>query len=326
MSRPSTPVAPICAAALTALLAVTRVHAQTWPGVNVLPDIVYNQGAADAPQLADLYLPQTPPAGPMPAVVLIHGGEWKKGSKEDGNIQLMAATLAQAGMAALAINYTLYDPHTKIGSWPQNLQDSKTAVQWLRVNAGQYGIDTTEIGVAGTSAGAQLAALVAMTDAGHGGLEPTAPYPGVSTAVQAAWLMYCPCTAISTPWKTAPFLGKGATQATETAATPDTYVRPGLPPIILNHGSWDTLVPILQSIQFHAELAAVGTLPGPGQVDWKSGLYITYPTTPGFIQMDELSHGFNIYDPHVDRFDYDLRPNLTAFFQQYLPLHIGSPG
>jgi acetyl esterase/lipase len=290
----------------------------------IYSNITYNGGTGKNAEKGDLYLPTgLPPGTLMATVVVLHGGDWStksKRGKDYADVVKISEALASAGIAAFAIDYTLYNPYTPwLGAWPDNLQDTKTAIQWVRVNGGAYGLDPSRIGVTGTSSGAHLAALAAMTLPSDG-YEPTKPYPGVSTAVNAAFLEYCPCVDISANGKIPVWLGPNANQQTETDATPNTYVRPGVPPIMLVHGSADTTVPIAESYEFQTELVGVGALPGAGQVEWTDadGPLITYATTPGLIIMDGLDHGFPIYEKKPGFF-YDLRPNLVSFFQQYMP-------
>ena len=67
-------------------------------------------------------------ASPLPAVLCIHGGSWKIGSKTDSNIVEVATTLAQHGIAAFSIDYQLvFDG----GEFPTNVTDVKHAVLFL---------------------------------------------------------------------------------------------------------------------------------------------------------------------------------------------------
>lgn len=97
----------------------------------------------------DLYLPQEKDA---PLVVWIHGGGWQGGSKEGCPV----TWLNDHGMAVASISYRLTDKAT----FPAQIQDCKAAVRWLRANADKYGYSTEKIGVAGSSAGGHLAALM----------------------------------------------------------------------------------------------------------------------------------------------------------------------
>jgi acetyl esterase/lipase len=297
--------------------------------VQVTYDILYNQGVGNNPELGDLYLPVgLPPGTTIPAVVVIHGGDWSTKSghgKSYRDVRITAEALAEHGIAAFAIDYFLFDPRNPfVGAWPQNLVDIKTAIQWLRVNAATYGLIPGQFGVQGTSAGAHLAALAAMTSPDHGGYEPNAPYPGVSTSVQAAFVMYCPCVDISANGNPPHWLGFGASYQTQLDATPNTYMRPGLPPIMQVHGDADTTVPIAEAYEFQTELSVQGVLPGAGQVFWNNtAKLITYQTTPGLIVMEGLPHGFSIMDNgHKDGFIYDLRSNMEHMFEQYLPMGV----
>jgi acetyl esterase/lipase len=109
--------------------------------------------------LLDLYLPQGAP-GPLPLIVFLHGGGWSQGSRTTGPD--FKRFFAQDGIAMAAIDYRL----TPTVTFPKNAEDVKTAVRWLRANAGTYNLDPRRIGIWGTSAGGHLAALAAVTHAG----------------------------------------------------------------------------------------------------------------------------------------------------------------
>ncbi|PQO39246.1 alpha/beta hydrolase [Blastopirellula marina] len=97
----------------------------------------------------DLYLPKQKDA---PLVVYIHGGGWHAGSKDGCPI----TWLNDHGIAVASISYRLTDKAT----FPAQIQDCKGAVRWLRAHAKEYGYSADKIGVAGSSAGGHLAALM----------------------------------------------------------------------------------------------------------------------------------------------------------------------
>jgi acetyl esterase/lipase len=68
--------------------------------------------------------------------------------------------LAKNGYAVFAIEYRLMKPDVK--TYPGAVYDTKAAVQYVRANAGELGIDPERIGMIGDSAGAHLSALVAL--------------------------------------------------------------------------------------------------------------------------------------------------------------------
>tara|TARA_R110002050_G_scaffold273113_1_gene417084 strand:+ start:92650 stop:93618 length:969 start_codon:yes stop_codon:yes gene_type:complete len=92
-----------------------------------------------------------------PAVLLIHGGGWLVGSKE--NERVMAQHLALNGYIGVSVAYRLgYE-----ATYPAGVNDLKDAIVWLRKHAKKYNINPDKIAVLGASAGAQLAGLLAVT-------------------------------------------------------------------------------------------------------------------------------------------------------------------
>ncbi|SFM63219.1 pectinesterase [Algoriella xinjiangensis] len=102
--------------------------------------------------MADVYYPSDIKVK-KPAIILVHGGGWISGSKE--NQQIMAQQLAANGYIAMAINYSLSDA----AKYPAAVHDIEKAVSWLKSNRKKYG-NNTKIAILGASAGAQLATLV----------------------------------------------------------------------------------------------------------------------------------------------------------------------
>jgi acetyl esterase/lipase len=106
--------------------------------------------------LGDLYLPKG--LAPSPVLVGVHGGGWQVGDRKFythwGNY------LARHGYAVFAIEYRLMKPGVK--TWPGAVHDTKAAVQFIRAEASEFGLDAERVGLIGDSAGAHLSALVAL--------------------------------------------------------------------------------------------------------------------------------------------------------------------
>lgn len=94
----------------------------------------------------------------QPAVIMIHGGGWMSGSKE--NLIPMAQQLAKKGFVTVTVEYRLGGE----APYPAAIHDLKTAIRWIRSNAENYNIDTNKIAAYGCSAGAQLATLLGTTN------------------------------------------------------------------------------------------------------------------------------------------------------------------
>lgn len=106
----------------------------------------------------DLFLPPTPhhgPAGtePPPLLVFIHGGYWQELSKNESLFAADGCIGAHAAFAAL--DYTLA-PQATVA---QMVVECRAALRWLHSHAAELGFDSRRIVVAGSSAGAHLAAM-----------------------------------------------------------------------------------------------------------------------------------------------------------------------
>jgi len=102
-----------------------------------------------------LYWPNA--AAPLPAIVYYHGGGHVIGSLDTHD--LVARNLC-AGVGALvaSVDYRMGPEH----KFPAAVEDSFAALTWVHANAAELGTDPGRSGVHGDSAGANLAAVVAL--------------------------------------------------------------------------------------------------------------------------------------------------------------------
>lgn len=91
-----------------------------------------------------------------PVVIFAHGGSWRAGDPDDYGF--VARGLAPEGFVVVLSGYRLGDA----GKFPAMLEDTAKAVAWTRSNIAQYGGDPEAIFIAGHSAGAYNAAMVAL--------------------------------------------------------------------------------------------------------------------------------------------------------------------
>ncbi|MGY4858340.1 alpha/beta hydrolase [Cryobacterium sp. AP23] len=91
-----------------------------------------------------------------PAVLSVHGGSWARGDKANSDWRNVCEWLASEGFVAYSVNYRL----VPLVSFPAAIDDVGRAVEWMRANAGSYGIDPDRIGAFGGSAGGNLATLL----------------------------------------------------------------------------------------------------------------------------------------------------------------------
>ncbi len=178
-------------------------------------------------QRLDIYRPRAA-ARPVPVVVFIYGGSWNSGSKDDYGFA--AAAFAGNGHVSVVPDYRLV-PEVR---FPSFLDDCAAALAWVRNNIAAYGGDPHTIFVAGHSAGAYNAVMVALDPRflARAGLR-----PGFLKGVAG----------LSGPYD---FLPLDTRTTLETFSfsprleetQPVNFVRRGLPPFFLATGAEDDLV------------------------------------------------------------------------------------
>lgn len=102
----------------------------------------------------DVYSPHQ--AEHRAVVIFWHGGLWVEGSRTQ--YRFVGAALARAGYVAVLPDYRLY-PEVK---FPEFVQDGASAVRWVHDEIAEYGGDPQAIFVMGHSAGAHIAAMLAL--------------------------------------------------------------------------------------------------------------------------------------------------------------------
>jgi acetyl esterase/lipase len=241
-------------------------------------DLAY---ASESPfEKLDLYLPERS-GHPTPLVIWIHGGGFAVGDKRSmprrdfgppprrlgpsGPFQIQVpdvSALIAKGYAVASLNYRLtYRTGDHIYKAAiAGFQDGKSAVRFLRANAGRYALDPGRFAAWGNSAGGYMAAMLGVT-----GDQPTvfddqaSPNAGVSSAIQAVVVWY------------------GAVDAD--FLSPDIrmvhYIpnARALPPFLIANGDSDPNVTAMNARNLHAALLRAGAnstltiLPGADHED-----------------------------------------------------------
>lgn len=189
------------------------------PGVLRTQNLVYGKGNTESKTeagiytLADLHFDLIEKEGieeNRPAVLMIHGGGFDHGSKEDENLVRQADALALAGYVCFLIDYRLKDDHPPApGDWEPDSDsplfealylreamhaafvDAKVAMRYIRANATALRVDPERIAVWGESAGAFAALAAGLTgddlfaDDGPGFTVPPENHPGTSARASA---------------------------------------------------------------------------------------------------------------------------------------------
>jgi acetyl esterase/lipase len=109
---------------------------------------------SDPLQALDLWVPAGATSAPL--VLFVHGGGWKRGSKDTAGSRTLPGHLNAQGYAFASINYRLVPAATV----EQQAADVAASLAYLLEKADSLGIDRSRVVLTGHSAGAHLVALV----------------------------------------------------------------------------------------------------------------------------------------------------------------------
>ena len=234
---------------LRSILAVFLVSAYASPaGIEVRNDIEFARPGGE-PLLMDVHIPQG--RGPHAAVILVHGGGWTTGTKQANFIQPLFGPLDESGLVWFSIDYRLAPKHP----YPAAVRDVEAAIRYIKAHAQEFRIDPKRIALMGESAGGHLVALVATRSTPKTKVAAVVPFYGAFD-LEALQMAKKEVSKGMTG-----FLGitdlSEESRAVLREASAATYVKKGLPPFLLIHGTKDEAVPYDQSVKFNAQLKAV---------------------------------------------------------------------
>lgn len=259
-------------------------------------------------QKLDIYLPDEG-KGPFPVILYIHGGAFALGDKRNIEVLPYLKGLAR-GYAVVSVNYRLSGE----AIFPAGLQDVKAAIRWVRANSAQYHLDRERIAAWGSSSGGNYAGMICLTANVEEFDDPSLGNPEYSCNVQAAvdWfgptdffkmddqLDECgfgPSDHAGADSPESRYLGAKLADVPLKVemANPLTYIHKHMPPILIQHGRLDTVVPVQQSMLFAEKLEKYVSrdcfefdiLEGAGHSD------------PLFITEENMERVFSFLDKHL---------------------------
>ncbi len=241
-------------------------------------DVPY-AGTDNPAQMLDVYLPAEGD-GPFPTLIQFHGGAFLGGDKRDGQCVYLMKGIFR-GYAVVNVNYRL----TGEAVFPQPVYDVKAAVRFLRANAERYRLDPARFAACGDSAGAYFAALLG-TSAGVGALEDLSMgCAGTDSSVQAVIGMFgvYDLAMQSQFTEDAPPMPSGVKIANyadtfagavcrdcpglAAMASPASYATKACPPMLIQGGTADEIVPYQASVDL---VERVNTVCGDGRATLES--------------------------------------------------------
>jgi acetyl esterase/lipase len=233
--------------------------------------------------------------GPFPAVLCIHGGGFRAGTRDgyDGLIK----KLAEHGYVAATVTYRLAPKY----QFPAAVFDVKAAIRWMRANAKRYKIDPDRIGVTGGSAGGHLAQFLGVTG-GQKQFEGDGGNPDQSSRVACVVNFYGPSDFTKSYGKSVDaaqvlplFLGGDLEHERKRhiEASPLYWVTPDAAPTLCIHGTNDNYVAFEQAEWIVDRLKAAGV-------------------EAELLKMEGAGHGFKGAD------EEKAETAMLSFFNQHL--------
>jgi acetyl esterase/lipase len=232
-----------------------------WSGHDVVRIRNVSYGDAGRRNLLDVYRRRGCPGG-APVLVYVHGGHFRGGGKSREARPLLHR-LASRGWVCVSANYRLTPP----ARFPDHLVDLKRAIAWAREHGPEHGADPATLFVAGSSAGAHMAAMAALTP-NDPAFQPG--FEAADTAVSAAVCLYG-------------YYGRMSSDG-PLPSSPFDHVAAGAPPFFLAHGDRDTVTSVERARELAERLRAAS--PGP----------VVYAELPG------AQHSFDLFrSPRFER-------------------------
>jgi len=249
----------------------------------------------DDRQKLDVFRPKAATA-PAAVVIFFYGGSWQTGSKAD--YRFVAQALTSRGFVAVIPDYRLY-PQT---TFPGFVHDGAAAVRWTRDHIRSFGGDPGRMFLLGHSAGAHITALLALDATYLNGV-------GLNRdVIRGAATLAGPFDFTPGGGNEKVFSLRSTSEVMPFASQPVNFVDGAAPPMLLIHGSADTVVNPANASRLAERLTAVG-----GRVKT-----IIYPDKGHVALVLSLASSFRWLAPTLN--------DVTAFFRDIEATSQPTPG
>ena len=189
------------------------------------------------------------------AIVFFFGGGWRSGTPRQ--FEQQCRYLASRGMVAITADYRVRSRHGTLAE--TCVADAKSAIRWVRQQAGRLGVDPDRIVASGGSAGGHIAACTGVIE----GFEE----PGEDLSISSrpnALALFNPALVLVQVGKTPPLRRESLENLADRIGVPPRelspyhHVQAGEPPTIIFHGTGDTTVTYASAEQFTRAMKAAG--------------------------------------------------------------------
>ncbi len=234
-------------------------HSKSWKNINYVGDTIGYHNL-------DIYLPKVEQSN-YPVVISIYGSAWLSNNSKGADLSTLGKALLDGGFAVVVPNHR--SSHDAI--FPAQVHDIKAVIRFVRANAAEYQLDTSFIGITGSSSGGSLAAMAGTSGSVkkfklgdqvvdiEGDL---GQHTNFSSSVDAVVNWFGPTNMlvmdscggtnfIHNDAKSPASLYVGGpiqlNKEKTLLASPTTYIDPLDPPFLIIHGDKDQVVPFCQS-------------------------------------------------------------------------------
>ena len=191
--------------------------------------------AADGSELPLLVFEPVEGPRPVAGIVMFHGGALREGSAD--GLAPHCRQLASRGIFAVSAGYRLL--HKGAMSIDDCIADVRRAVKHFLKLAASRGLDSSRLASGGSSAGGHLALVAAM-------IAPDAPVPAAEPDVAAVVALNPVVDLLAYPPEQLQSLERdvGIAPGKAVGYSPIEFVRPGNPPMLIQHGTRDEVAAI----------------------------------------------------------------------------------
>ncbi len=275
--------------------------------------------AFDAPeQKMDIFLPGTDRT--YPVVLLVHGGGWAWGGRREECLSSVYQIISQ-GYALATMDYRRCPEY----EWPAHIEDVQTAIRFLKSHGHEYQLNMDKLVLWGNSAGAHLCELAASMSGKEPWVGKGDLYPEADNRIDGVISMYGVSDFTLDEMKGTPLFDDSVSYETLEMASAFYHVDKTFPPILLQHGDADQMVPVGQSIRLHNRVrglcgpqrSTLEIFPGARHaspefktsyninhcLDWLDCIYFDGPEQPDRTPLPEIKLVANL-DPRTDPFEH----------------------
>lgn len=241
-------------------------------------DVIYGT-FGDGPQKLDFYRSKLP--GKRPLMIVVHGGGWISGSKDQ--MLGLAERYVAMGYHVAALDYPLASADKPTNVFPAAIQSLRCSMRFLQKQALEntaWRINHYRVGIFGSSAGSNLAAMMVHTPERYSWMDYYCPYVGtyprikVDVAVLFSGIYDLTHSSEYTKSRDKTYLNVPEDEHYDTAwrASPvryvETYGSPESVPTYLAHAEVDDTVSPVQSQLMAMALQNAGATYEHHTVDW----------------------------------------------------------